>query len=303
MLLAICPNPSVDTFVWVESLEPGKVHRANGEKRYPGGKGVHVALAASELGEEVTLLGFWGGETGNWIKNECLKRNIQCVGPGLNDWSRSCFTFKSEGIYDDTELLGTGPEITLADYQEFIKNFNHYLEKADVITMSGSWPKGAPAGGYAEMIRAAKKKDKPVFLDATGDHFNLGLRERPYAIHLNISEGRSYTGLSEINDVVEYFKEYVDLVAITSGEEGLYMNVGDIILHGKVSLEKFYSAVGSGDCLMAGLAVGLANKMDAKEMLMLGVACGGANCLRKDLGMLYQHDVKMLLPKVEVNLK
>ena len=56
MLLAVCPNPSVDYSIWIDSLEPGKVHRATREERYPGGKGVHVAMAAAELGEDVTLL-------------------------------------------------------------------------------------------------------------------------------------------------------------------------------------------------------------------------------------------------------
>ena len=153
MILAVCPNPSVDTYVWVDSLEPGKVHRATREKRFPGGKGVHVAIAAAELGEEVILLGFWGGETGSWIKNECLKKNIKCVGPELNEWTRSCITFKSDGIYDDTELLGTGPEITKENYREFIKIFKKSSDLAQVITLSGSWPAGAPDEGYAAMIK------------------------------------------------------------------------------------------------------------------------------------------------------
>jgi tagatose 6-phosphate kinase len=303
MFLAVCPNPSVDTFVWVDSLEPGKVHRAIREKRFPGGKGIHVALAAAELGEAVILLGFWGSETGNWIKDECQRRNVTCIGPELPSWSRSCITFKSDGIYDDTELLGTGPEISAADYQEFIKYFNQYLNEAGVVTLSGSWPEGAPHDGYAVMIREAKRRKIPVFLDATGDPFKSGLEEKPYAIHLNANEARSFTGLPEIEEIIAYFNNYVKLAAITDGKNGLYMNAGDNILHAIVKLDKIYSAVGSGDCLTAGLALGLLNKLDAEDMMILGVACGGANCLRKDLGMLYQHDVKKLLKEVEVSRK
>jgi len=302
MFLAVCPNPSVDTYIWVESLESGKVHRASREKRFPGGKGVHVALAAVELGEEVTLLGFWGGETGRWIKNECRKKNINCIGPELEDWSRFCYTYKSQGNYDDTELLGCGPEITPEEYQKFIDNFDQIVIKSDVITLSGSWPKGAPDQGYANLIRIARNFEKPVFLDATGKPFELGLYENPYSIHLNYTESKIVTGLSEIRDIIAYFRKYVELVAISKGKEGLFLGSEEKMSHGKVTLDTIYSAVGSGDCLTAGLAIATKNKMKVDEMLKLGVACGGANCLREDLGMLYKQDVEYLLDKVEISL-
>jgi tagatose 6-phosphate kinase len=301
MLLAVCPNPSVDTFVWVESLAPGKVHRASREKRYPGGKGIHVALAAAELGEEVTLLGFWGGETGRWIKNECNKRNIHCIGPELKDWSRSCITFKSNGVYDDTELLGCGPEISPAVYLEFKNIFNGHVNNSGVITLSGSWPEGAPSFGYAELIKEAKKFDKPVFLDATGESFQLGLKEKPYAIHLNDAESKELSNLSDMHDIIDHFRQYAELVAITAGKEGLFLGINDELIHGNVDIDRIYSTVGSGDCLTAGLAIGFMKKMDTEKMLKLGVACGGANCLREDLGMLYKHDVEKLLKRIKIN--
>jgi tagatose 6-phosphate kinase len=301
MFLAVCPNPSVDTYVWVSSLEPGKVHRALKEKRFPGGKGVHVAMAAAELGEEVTLIGFWGGETGRWIKKECEKRSIRCIGPELQEWSRICFTFKSNGILDDTELLGSGPEVPAAAYREFIHIFNEQVRSSKIITMSGSWPEGVPPTGYEEMIKKANEFSKPVFLDAMGEPFKRALNSNPFGIHLNLSESRKISGLSDIREIIDYFRKKVDVVALTSGKDGLFLGADDRILHGKIYLEKIYSAVGSGDCLTAGLAIGIMNKMKVEEMVKLGVACGGANCLREDLGMLHKQDVERLLPDIEMN--
>ncbi|MFC2115035.1 1-phosphofructokinase family hexose kinase [Bacteroidota bacterium] len=302
MLLAVCPNPSVDHYIWTDSLEPGKVHRALREKKYPGGKGVHVAMAAAELGEEVTLLGFWGAEVGRWIKNECHNKNINCIGPELTESSRSCYTYKSDGVYDDTELLGCGPEINLDDFRMFTSEFGLAAEKSSVITMSGSWPKGSPPHGYAELMQIAKKSGKPVFLDATGESFRNGLNEGPYAIHLNHNEGKSITGLSGIPEMIDYFRKFAELVAITAGAEGLYLGFNDSIIHGKVKLDHVHSAVGSGDCLTAGLATGLIRKMKTEDVVRMGVACGASNCLRKDLGMLYKSDVERLLDEIEISL-
>lgn len=302
MLLAVCPNPSVDYYIWTDSLEPGKVHHALREERYPGGKGVHVAMAAAELGHEVTLLAFWGAETGKWIKNECLKKNINCIGPEITEWSRSCYTYKSDGAYDDTELLGCGPEITSEDFKVFTREFGLAAKGSDVITMSGSWPKGSPSQGYAELIQIAKKSSKSVFLDATGEPFRNGLKEKPYAIHLNYNECKSLTGLSGIPEMIDYLGNYVELVAITTGPEGLYLGFDESIIHGNVKLDHIHSAVGSGDCLTAGLATGITRKINTDDLVRLGVACGAANCLRKDLGMLHKSDVEMLLDKIEISL-
>src|SRR5687767_13151705 len=115
MIVCVCPNPSIDTLVTIDDLSPGQVHRANKEERFPGGKGVHVALAAAELGCEVTLLAFWAAPTGEWIRQQCESAGVRCAGPQVAGWSRSCITFRSQGRYNETELLGVGPQIGTDD--------------------------------------------------------------------------------------------------------------------------------------------------------------------------------------------
>jgi tagatose 6-phosphate kinase len=44
----------------------------------------------------------------------------------------------------------------------------------------------------------------------------------------------------------------------------------------------------------------VANK-STEEVAKLAVACGAANCLRQDLGMLYQKDVNELLDLAVIN--
>ena len=302
MFLAVCPNPSVDTYVWVNSLAPGEVHRIRKEIRYPGGKGVHVALAAAELGEDVTLLGFWGGPTGEWIKQQCEQRNIRCVGPETEEWTRSCITFKSESEYDETELLGCGPVISIKDYQDFAEVFNQKLSDAEIVTMSGSWPAGAPEDGYAQLILNANNKNVPAFLDATGPMFSAGLNEGPFGIHLNRSEVIRFTGLDDFEKSFALLGQKVKTAAITAGKDGLFLGIEGKKIHGKIVLDKIHSAVGSGDCLTAGIAVGVKRKYEPEKIARLGVACGAANCLRKDLGMFFKKDVDDIFDKVQIQL-
>jgi tagatose 6-phosphate kinase len=194
MILSLCPNPSVDIFVWMDAIHAGKVNRARKEQRFPGGKGVHVALACAELGEEVTLMGFWGGPTGDWIREECARYGIRSTGVELSEWSRTCQSIKSENEYDETEILGVGPAVTVDRQNELEGLLEKFLPEASCVSMSGSWPEGATPDGYAGLIRICNAYGKPVFLDCSGEPLRYALQERPYAVHLNASEAGGLFG-------------------------------------------------------------------------------------------------------------
>lgn len=77
---------------------------------FPGGKGTHVALALTVLGNEVSLMGAWAGNQGEWIKKECAAYGVQTLGPIIEGNNRKCYTFRSGNeIVQNTELLEPGP--------------------------------------------------------------------------------------------------------------------------------------------------------------------------------------------------
>lgn len=71
MILSVCPNPSIDILAQIDGFVAGRVNRIIAQKSYPGGKGVHVALAIAEIHNDSNLLAFWDGPTGKWVKEEC----------------------------------------------------------------------------------------------------------------------------------------------------------------------------------------------------------------------------------------
>ena len=98
----------------------------------------------------------------------------------------------------------------------------------------------------------------------------------------------------------------VDLLALTCGRDGLYLHRRHHpTIHANVEIAKVISAVGSGDCLTAGIAFALGNtlgnKLSHEELARWGVASGAANCIRPELGMLHLRDVQELLGKVQIN--
>jgi len=299
VILCVCANISIDTIVEFSGFKPGEVNRVINEKRFPGGKGVHVAMAAAELGEEVTLLGFWSRENSRWMRDFCSSMNIRCIGPEVDAPNRTCFTFKCPGApeLDETEILGQGPEINAAEQAQFLDDFIKAARSASVITISGSLPKGIPDDFYAKMIASAKQNsDAKMIVDFTGKPLALALAEKPYAIHLNHHESLALTGETDSLAAAEKLitENHVTMAAITAGKEGVTLVCDGEAYRSFSKVNFVLTSVGCGDCLTAGLAVGISRKISLLDLANLASACGAANCIREELGMLYRSDVEKL---------
>lgn len=305
MILCGCLNPSIDTFLHVDAVTSGTTNRVRLEESFAGGKGVHVALACRELGEEVVLLGIWGGQRGAWMRRFCEARGVTCAGPVIKKESRMCLTLRTADGFNETEFLGLGPEINAEAAEELNATFGELLPLVHTITLSGSLPPGLPTETYASLAERARAADRPVLLDVTGKPAQAALRSPLFGLHLNANESRALLG-SETADLHELGLELrsrfprTDWIALTGGREGLYLVTREACIHAWRHIEAVHSTVGSGDCLTAGLAVAHARGLDAREAARLGVACGAANCLRAELGMLHAEEVAAQLPRVEL---
>lgn len=302
MILCLCPNPSIDKFVWIEKLVNGKVNRIEKEQSFPGGKGIHVASGIAELREECAVLGFWGGYTGKWIKQFCEKKGIRCFGPEVNELNRTCLTFRSNNDLNGTELLGTGPFINEENRNLFWLEYIRLLEQATIVCMSGSWPPANNNLDYIDYIKEAEKKGIKSFIDCSGDSLVKNLSAIPFGIHINQQEGMEVFKEQSPLKIGEKILSHCDIAAITCGADGLYLfQKNQAAIHASCKLDNVLSAVGCGDALMAGLVVAQKRNLNFIETASLSVACASANCMREELGMFYKRDADNLLTKIEVS--
>ncbi len=303
-ILVVCPNPSIDILALLDGIKEAETNRIREEYYYPGGKGVHVALSAAEMGEKIVLLGFWGGATGRWVKDTCEKmhQNIRCVGPELHGMTRSCYTFKSDGLLNDTEILGVGPSLTSSDIDLFYGMFENQVAGAKCVALCGSWPKEAPEEGYKKLIEIAHDYEKAIFLDCTGIQFTNAITQKPFMVHLNRAELTTIFNTEDFDKAINMLALECTYAAVTDGAKGLYLTSGNEMLHASCKIEKVYSAVGSGDSLVAGLVIAYVRGYDLTETARLATACGAANCSNKELGLLKKADIDNLKLKTQVEI-
>lgn len=301
MIFSLCPNPSIDTYAWLQGFSAGGVNRITRLKEYPGGKGTHVALALAELGAESKLMGVWAGNAGQWIEKACHDKGVTTTGIEISGNNRKCFTFRAEDpAFDNSELLEPGPEFHPEAWEAFQQRFTSELSKASLVCMSGSWPKNAPSEAYACLVQLAKEQQVKVLLDCTGSQLEAALQEGFFGLHLNEEEAHKLCGSTRLEELLKKLDGRVELVALTRGKKGLDLYYKGEVVTASLPLEKVLSTVGSGDCLTAGIAFALEKNWPLNEMAAYGVACGAANCLTEELGMLRREIVEELLPRVQL---
>lgn len=302
MILNICPNPSIDTYAWLDEIKPGQANRISRMQAYPGGKGTHVALALGELGMQVALFGLWAGKSGAWIREECRKRGVKTLGPELSEGTnRTCFTFRSENpAFDNTELLEPGPQFEEKVFSEYWPQLADQWNQIEWVCASGSWPAGAPGDAYFQLAEKMKSLGKKLILDASGLQLVNALKSSFFGLHLNESEARSLAPDGRIESLIRRLEGRVSLIALTKGKKGLWLYYQNERIHARLDVDNIYSTVGSGDCLTAGLVYALSHGYTPEETARLAVACGGANCMNPDLGMIRDEDVRDLFNKVQI---
>src|SRR5699024_7865527 len=78
--------------------------------------------------------------------------------------------------------------ITKRRYMIFFAQFSEYVQKARLITMSGSLPQGLPDDFYTQLIKIANRHDTPVLLDTKDELFKKTLQPKHKPILIKPNE-------------------------------------------------------------------------------------------------------------------
>ena len=175
------------------------------------------------------------------------------------------------------------------------------------MTLSGSLPAGVPADFYASMIETAREAGVLTFLDTSGDALRMGLEAGPFFIKPNETEVRALLGL-KTNDAIDFVEagaeiaqEYQTNVLLSLGARGaIAARPGETFVIQNPNVDA-KSAVGSGDCMLAGLTYGILRGLSFEEAITCGVAAGTANALTLGAGRFKIEDFEKLRDQVQIH--
>lgn len=305
MITTITLNVAIDKAYQVDLFQTGEVNRVKKCTNTPGGKGLNVAKVAKISGEEVAASGFLGGHAGAYVEDMLKVEGVTCDFVHTKNETRSCINI----LADDgstTEFLEPGAEIYPEELRQFLDKFPQIVERSDVITISGSVPKGIGTDMYGKLIAMAKEKGKKVILDTSGDLLKQGIEAKPTMIKPNTDEIQALLGISVNNreELISSAKKLqsmgIEVVVVSLGKDGALVITDEGVYQGKPPKIQPVNTVGCGDSMVAAFAVGFARGYDIEETLRYAVAVSAANALTMATGNYKPEDRDRILPQVEI---
>ncbi len=304
MILTLTCNPAMDQTVWVDRYVPGTVHRVRETQLDPAGKGINVARMAHRLGAPTVAFGFAAGEIGQMLEKSLDAEQVQHHFVRVPGQSRIDTTVV-DGAGVASSFYGGGPTVAREHLDALFAHFQAWLPIAGVVVLAGSLAPGAPDNFYADYIKAARARGAFVILDAHGAALQRGLEARPDLIKPNLVEaegllGRHLSDQSAVEQATRELGERAGTAIISMGARGALCVTGSRVLRIVPPRVKQTSSVGSGDAMLAGIAVAISRGRPLVDGLRLGAAAGAATAMARGTKLGTAKQVEELMEAVTV---
>ncbi|MBI3040305.1 MAG: 1-phosphofructokinase [Chloroflexi bacterium] len=306
MIATVTLNPSLDEHIMVDGLVVDETNRWLKRQRYAGGKGIDVSRAIHEMGGVSIAYGFSGGATGRAVEILLDKEGVLFNFTPVQEETRTNFIITDTKTNQQTRISAPGPHISTNALQRFRKKLRTIRPSPELLVLGGSVPPGVPASIYYDIITGAKGFGVRTILDSAGQWLEEGIKAKPYLIKPNVREAEVLlkrelpSEEAIIEAALDLGEMGIEVAVISRGKEGIIASTKGRLFKAVSPPVKVSSAVGAGDCTIAGLALKLAYGEPLIEACRLAVAMGTAAVLTPGTELCHRADVERLLPQIKV---
>ena len=306
MIATVTLNPSLDEHIVVPGLVVDESNRWVRLRRYAGGKGIDVSRAIHEMGGKTTAFGFIGGSNGRDMEILLDEEEVPFTFTPIKRETRANFIITDTKTSQQTRIGAPGPHISKKELGRFFNKLKQISPRPSLIAAGGSVPPGVPLNIYYDIVRECKNSGVRTILDSEGKWLEEGIKANPYLIKPNVREAEMLMGkklsteAAIIEAVLELVRTDIEIAVISRGKDGIIAATKGSLFKAVPPSVRIRSAVGAGDCAIAGLALKLAQGEPLMEACRLAVAMGTAAMLTPGTALCHKADVERLLPQVKV---
>lgn len=304
-LLCITPGPAIDRTAYVERIVRDTVLRPRELVVLPGGKGVNAARAAVRLGGAVMTTGIAGGHAGRWIVEALAAEGLDPHFSVAAAESRTTYvTVDDHGeaviVY---EQPGAATEREFAAFLALLEQ--ELLPRCGRALVAGSVPGGVGPTGYARIVEACRRAERPLLVDASGPSLLAALAAQPEIVKIGQNEARE-AGLAHgeaggVEAALVLLDRGARLAVVTDGPRSVVAADAQTIWQVEVPQVAAVNTVGSGDSFNAALSLALMHGSSTEVALTKGVAAGSANAMAIGAGMLHADIARELEAAISVS--
>ncbi|CAX00207.1 tagatose-6-phosphate kinase [Streptococcus equi subsp. zooepidemicus] len=307
MILTVTLNPSIDISYPLNRLTLDTVNRVDRTTKTAGGKGLNVTRVLAEAGQSVMATGFIGGKLGDFVIHQLQEQGISNQFFKIKGETRNCIAVLHEGM--QTEILEAGPYIDMDEAEGFLNHMSIIAKQFDVLTFSGSLPKGLTAHYYQDLITMARAYGSKVVLDCSGALLKavLASKDKPTVIKPNLEELEDLIGqpvtLDEerlISLLSQPLFEGIEWIIVSLGAQGAFAKHHNRFYRVTIPKIEVVNPVGSGDATVAGIAWALAEGDDDETLLKKANVLGMLNAQETRTGHVNMAHFDELFDRIQV---
>ena len=293
MIGVVCLSPAIDVTYQVNNPVLGEVNRIDSIARRPGGKGLNVARILKQLGANPVLYAPLGGTSGDWIRQELDKLEIQSLITPIAATTRQAITIFSDEV---TVFNEPATDVTYHELDLLGESVGHF----QVLVVSGSIPKSISPSAFAAFLRGLDSRCDQLVVDTSGEHLIAASQVADY-LKPNLEELLAATGLTKESALEEIGKHGAKVI-LSMAEDG-------VALHGTQTTiarapMQTGNPTGAGDALVAGFSSVLATTGQDPDSeiaaLRFGCALSAASVRSPIAGEFGDQELSDLLNQIEV---
>ena len=304
MIITVTLNPALDKTVEIPDFSLDAVNRITAMRTDPGGKGLNASKVIAKLGGTSTVAGVLGGTTGRRIADAMDALGIACQFTFVDGETRTNLKVIDPARHTNTDLNEPGLTVDQETLDHMRDALVAAIRPGDIVVLSGSLPKGAPADTYGSWTAACRTAGARVFLDADGEPLAHGLAAKPYLAKPNNHELSRLTGraLETADDLLAAARtliaDGVERVVVSMGGDGALFVSANRAYRAEGLRVPVGSTVGAGDSMVAALAYAAEQGMADADTVRLAVATSAANVMCSGSQAAERSAVDELLPHV-----
>lgn len=295
-------NPALDMTASTDAVHAEDKLRCSAPQFDPGGGGINVARALTELGGAALAIFPFGGATGERLLRLVEGQGVATRPVAIAGETRESLTVDETSTGRQFRFVFPGPSLSAEERDACLDTLRQLTPSPALVVASGSLPPGMDATFFRSLAAACRKLGAKLVIDSANltmaaiEQCGIALL-KPNLRELGLLAGRM---IEDDQALVAAAREIIGrkcatALVVSKGRDGAFLvTEGDARAFPALAVEP-RSAVGAGDCMVAGIVLALSRGHSMASAVEFGMATGAAALLTPRTELLHRRDVEALL--------
>lgn len=288
-ILTITVNPALDFSTEAPAVIPDQKLRCGTPEVHPGGGGVNVSRAISNLGGASRPLVAFGGPTGEMLADLLRDEGLAPEALGVTYPTRQSVSVRDAANGLQYRFMLPGHAWTGEDCDAARETVENSIEPGDLVIPSGSFPPGLDDDFFLDLAPTVAKRGGRMILDTSGPALLHATQTKSqiHTLRMDLAEareasGETLVGLEEIAALASRFRAAsgAEIVMIAAGAQGNVICCDRWRGLTRPPIVVPVSAIGAGDSFIAAFALSLVRGEDPVTACAWGTAAAASAVTR-----------------------